>query len=147
MDHSMAATTESHTTRTGALPLSRAVLLVYWVATLYVAVTSLGAGVIDILHAPPLYADLLRLGYPSHFATVLGVWKVLGALALVWPRYPLLKEWAYAGLFFDFTGALAAHGFAGDGMTTYVGPLLSLGALIASWFLRPPARRLARASR
>lgn len=129
--------------REASVSVSRTKVILYWVATLYVVVTSLGAGVIDVLHAPPLYDDLLRLGYPAHFATILGAWKVLGALALFWPRYPLLKEWAYAGLFFDFSGAIVAHASAGDGVVAYVGPLVSMGALVASWSLRPASRRLA----
>ena len=129
--------------RIAGVPISRKWLIAYWVFTLYVALTALGAGVTDVLHAPPLFDDLLRLGYPAHFATILGVWKVLGAVALLVPRYPLLKEWAYAGMFFDYTAAIVAHASAGDGAMAYVGPILSIGALIASWYLRPPSRRLA----
>ena len=67
---------------------------VYWACTLFVTLTALGAGVLDILHLQPLFGLLLHLGYPSYFATVLGVWKVLGAIVLLAPRYPLVKEWA-----------------------------------------------------
>ncbi len=114
----------------------------YWVFTAWIALESLGAGVMDILHLPPLAGLLLHLGYPPHFAVVLGVWKVLGAVALVAPRYPRLKEWAYAGMCFDFSAAFVAHLAAGDGAMALVGPLTSLGALAASWALRPPSRRL-----
>jgi hypothetical protein len=117
--------------------------IAYWGCTLFVVLTSLWAGVTDILRAPPLYEVLLRLGYPPHFATILGTWKVLGAIALVVPRYRLLKEWAYAGLFFDFTAAVVAQIVAGDGAAASIAPLVSTGALIASWYLRPPSRRLA----
>src|SRR5688500_20293949 len=89
------------------------------------------------------FEELLRLGYTAHFATLRGIWKVLGALALLAPGYPLLKEWAYAGLFFDFSGALVAYAAVGDGAASYIGPLASLAALIASWWLRPVSRRLA----
>jgi hypothetical protein len=122
---------------------TRKSLIVYWIVTLYVALTSLAAGVGDVLHAPPLFRVLIHLGYPPHFGTLLGVWKVLGALALLARRRPLLKEWAYAGLFFDFSAAVVAHAAAGDGATAVLAPLLALAALVGSWYLRPASRRLA----
>jgi hypothetical protein len=125
-----------------AQPVSRKWLVAYWVLTLYIALESLWAGVSDIVHAQPLFAVLMRLGYPPHFGTLLGVWKVLGAAALLAPRYPLLKEWAYAGMFIDFSGAIVAHAAAGDGFVSYVGPLLSIAGLVGSWYLRPQSRRL-----
>jgi hypothetical protein len=143
METSMAVTRAGDASRIGGVPIARRWLIAYWVVTLYVALTSLGAGVIDILHAPPLFGLLLHLGYPPHFATILGVWKVLGAVALLAPRYPLLKEWAYAGMFFDLSSAVIAHASAADGVVSYIAPLISIGALIASWYLRPQSRRVA----
>lgn len=128
--------------KTGDEAVSRRRLISYWACTLFIALSALWAGITDVLHAPPLFDVLLRLGYPPHFATVLGVWKILGALALMAPRYPLLKEWAYAGMFFDYSSAGVAHAAAGDGVVSYVGPILSIAALVASWCLRPPSRRL-----
>ena len=124
-----------------AMPRSR--LIVYWVATVFVAGNAAWAGTADLLRMQPLFGILLHLGFPAYFAALLGVWKLLGAVALVAPRQPLLKEWAYAGMFFDFSAALVAHAALGDGPVAYVGPVVSLGALAASWYLRPPARRLA----
>jgi DoxX-like family len=122
--------------------ISRRALTWYWVFTLWIALESLWAGVTDILRAPPLFGILLHLGYPPHFGTMLGVWKLLGAGALLVPRYPLLKEWAYAGMFFDFSAAVVAHASAGDGVLWYIGPILSIGALVALWCLRPLSRRV-----
>ncbi len=138
----MAAASADGASEIGNAP-SRTRLISYWVCTLFLAVNALWAGVTDILHAPPLFEVLLRLGYPPHFATLLGAWKVLGAVALLAPRRPLLKEWAYAGMFFDFSAAVVAHGAAGDGVAAFVGPALSILALVASWYLRPESRRLA----
>ncbi len=121
---------------------SRRAIILYWVLTLFVAVNQLWAGALDLLRAPPLYNVLLHLGYPPHFATVLGTWKLLAAVALIAPRRPLLKEWAYAGLFFDFTAALVAHAVARDPATAFAGPIVSLAALAGSWYLRPAPRRL-----
>jgi DoxX-like family len=114
----------------------------YWVPTLYVVLTNCLAGVTDILHAPPLYTETLRLGDPPHFSTLLGAWKVLGAVALLAPGYPLVKEWAYAGFFIDFSAAVVAYAAAGDGVVSYIGPVVAMAALIPSWYLRPTPRRL-----
>jgi hypothetical protein len=119
-------------------------LIAYWVATVFLAVNAVVAGAMDILRIQPLFGLLLHLGFPAYFATVLGIWKVLGAIALLAPGYPLLKEWAYAGMFFDFSAAVAAHAATGDGIVACVGPVVSIGALVASWYLRPQSRRLER---
>jgi uncharacterized membrane protein YphA (DoxX/SURF4 family) len=84
-----------------------------------------------------------RLGYPQYFLVILGIWKLLGAVALVIPRFPRLKEWAYAGVIFDLTGAVAslwASGLRNAGSIAY--PIVMTGFAIASWALRPPSRRL-----
>jgi hypothetical protein len=106
--------------------------IVYWVATLFVSVTALVAGTMDVLRMEPLYGIVLHLGFPAWFAPMLGTWKILGAVVLVTPRHPLLKEWAYAGMFFDYTTAVVAHAATGDAPSTLIGPLFSIGALIAS---------------
>ena len=116
-------------------------MIAYWVTTVFVAGNSAVAGVLDILRLQPFFGVLLHLGYPAYFSSILGVWKVLGALALLAPRSPRLKEWAYAGLFFDFTAATASHAAVGE-VAQVVGPLSSIVFLAASWALRPPARRI-----
>jgi DoxX-like family len=119
----------------------------YWIATLFVTLTAFSAGVSDVLHLPPFFGVLLRLGYPAYFGTLLGVWKVLGAVALLAPRYALIKEWAYAGMFFDYVAAVVSHGAVGDGAVALIAPLVSIAALVASWYLRPSQRRLSAARR
>src|SRR5688572_28383257 len=81
----------------------------YWAATGLVALAFAFGGALDIARTPEMEAGLARLGYPAYFATILGVWKVLGAITIVVPRLPRLKEWAYAGMVFDLTGAAASH--------------------------------------
>ena len=78
---------------------------------------------------------------PVYFLVILGVWKVLAAVAVLAPGLPRLKEWAYAGLVFNFTGAAASHLAVGDRADTLVAPMLFTGLTFASWALRPPARR------
>ena len=85
---------------------------------------------------------LSHLGYPAYFATILGVWKLLGAIAIVVPRFPRLKEWAYAGFFFDLTGGAASRAYVGDGIADIVAPLGFLVLVAASWALRPASRKL-----
>jgi uncharacterized membrane protein YphA (DoxX/SURF4 family) len=82
-----------------------------------------------------------HLGYPGYFTTIIGVWYVLGGVALLIPRFPRLKEWAYAGLVFIYTGAVASHLAVGDPAVTVVAPLIFAGLVAASWAMRPPARR------
>lgn len=122
---------------------SRGWTVVYWIATVYVAATSAVAGAMDLLRLQPFFGILLHLGYPAYFSTILGAWKVLGAAALLAPGRPRLKEWTSAGLFIDFSAALASHLVMGDGGSSLLGPLLSIACLVASSALRPASRRLA----
>lgn len=121
----------------------RARMVAYWVTTaLLVFELGLG-GVWDVLQVPLVRGVIDRLGYPPYFLVILGVWKLLGAVALVVPRFPRLKEWAYAGVVFNFTGAVASHlasGFIEPGTLVYV--IAMTGVAFASWALRPPSRRL-----
>jgi hypothetical protein len=140
-------TTPDHQVMSLNAPLtpSRTSTIGYWAGTLFVAVTALGAGFADVLHAQPLFGMLLHLGYPAYFATLLGLFKVAGAVILLAPRSPLVKEWAYAGMFFDYVSAIVSHTAAGDGGGALAGPMVALVALAASWLLRPESRRLVRA--
>jgi prevent-host-death family protein len=81
----------------------------YWVATVLVAIELGLGGIWDIARIPYVRNLVTHLGYPSYFLVLLGCWKVLGAVALLVPRRPLLKEWAYAGAFFTYTGAIVSH--------------------------------------
>src|SRR5262245_53403890 len=130
----MAIIEEAGDGRTVAAP--RKWTIAFWLATLFVVVNQLWAGVTHVLHAQPLFGILLHLGYPPYFSTMLGIWKLLAA-ALLAPRRPLLKEWAYAGLFFDFSAAIVSHAAVGDGVVSFIGPIVSIAALFGSWYLRP----------
>jgi DoxX-like protein len=113
----------------------------YWLATLLVAAELGVGGIWDIARIPFVRDLVAHLGYPSYFLVLLGSWKVLGALALLVPRRALLKEWAYAGAFFTYTGAIVSHLTTGYDLGK-VGLLAVLTALtVLSWALRPPSRR------
>lgn len=115
---------------------------VYWVTTALLASELSLGGVWDILRVPQVRVVIDRLGYPAYFLVILGIWKLLGAVAVIIPRFPRLKEWAYAGVVFNLTGALASNLIS---RVTDAGPLvylvLMMGVTAASWALRPPSRR------
>jgi len=115
----------------------------YWLATAAVAAELGLGGLWDIARLPFVRDLVTHLGYPAYFLVLLGTWKVLGAIALLVPRRPLLKEWAYAGTFFTYTGAIASHLTTGYDLGE-VGLLAVLAALtVVSWALRPASRRTA----
>ena len=114
----------------------------YWVATGLIGLAFGMGGVMDILQPPDVLAGMAHLGYPLHFATLLGIWKLLGAIAVLVPGYARVKEWAYAGMFIDLTGAAWAHAAVGDPASNVLTPLFILAVLAASYLLRPDSRRL-----
>jgi hypothetical protein len=83
-----------------------------------------------------------HLGYPSYFLVLLGCWKVLGAVALLVPRRALLKEWAYAGAFFVYTGAIVSHLTTGYDLGELRLLVVLTALTVLSWALRPPSRRI-----
>jgi uncharacterized membrane protein YphA (DoxX/SURF4 family) len=83
-------------------------MIAYWVTTALAVVELIWGGVWDILRVPQVRVLVEHLGYPTYFLVILGIWKLLGAVALVIPKFPRLKEWAYAGVIFDLTGAVAS---------------------------------------
>ena len=83
-----------------------------------------------------------HLGYPIYLLTILGVWKLLGVIAVLMPKYPLLKEWAYAGFFFVMSGAIFSHLACGDSAKEYFGPTLLLVLTVVSWYFRPADRKI-----
>jgi DoxX-like protein len=127
----------------------RAKALGYWATTLFVALELLAGGLTDLVHGrealvagQPVVTVITQLGYPVYVLTILGGWKLLGAVALLMPRLPRLKEWAYAGTFFEMTGAAVSLGVSGADVGTVGFPLFVAALALASWALRPPDRTL-----
>lgn len=114
----------------------------YWLTTALLAAACILGGAVDVLHPPAAVAFLAHLGYPAYFAPMIGAWKILGGLAVLAPRFPRLKEWAYAGIFFDLTGAAISHAVVGDPATNVLVPVVLVAIGFASWSLRPPSRKL-----
>ena len=124
----------------------RAKTIVYWIMTVSVAMPIGGGGVTQVAqYLGNPHGVVPVLGYPMYFFAILGVWKVLGAIAILAPRFPRLKEWAYAGIFFDLTGAAASCAAVGGyGAFDFhvIAPLILTGFLMASWALRPESRKI-----
>jgi uncharacterized membrane protein YphA (DoxX/SURF4 family) len=117
--------------------------ITYWTTTVLIAFFIGSGGVAQVAHVQATVDGFVHiLGYPAYFVTILGVWKVLGAIAILVPRFPRLKEWAYAGIFFNMTGAFASHGAVGDGVGHLVATGLIATLAVASWALRPQSRKI-----
>ncbi len=124
-----------------ALGPERLRVVAYWVVSAPVlAETAVGIQW-DLARIPYVLDVLDRLGFPHYFATILGISKVLALVALLLPRTPRLKEWAYAGLTFVYAGAAACHVAVGDELAAVLTPLALAAITLASWALRPASRR------
>lgn len=115
--------------------------IAYWATTGIIAWELSLGGVWDVLRVPYVRAVMDHLAYPAYAIVIIGVWKIPGAVALLVPRFPRLKEWAYAGAIINYTGAAASHLAVGDGPGGWAGPAVFAVIALASWALRPPARR------
>src|SRR5262245_44132397 len=120
---------------------SRMRIVIYWIATGIIATEAAIGGALDILHYAPYVAILQHLGYPQYFSMILGVWKIPAAVTVLVPRFPRLKEWAYAGMFFNMIGAAVSHISAGDSAVMLIAPLTFAALIVVSWYLRPASRR------
>lgn len=115
--------------------------IIYWIATLWLALGMTATGSMQLLQVKQEGDFTAKLGYPDYFLSILGTWKILGVIAILIPKFPLLKEWAYAGFFFVMSGAIVSHVLTGN--TQDIFPALLLLALtITSWYFRPLDRRL-----
>jgi DoxX-like family len=116
--------------------------IAYWFFTVVVAFELAAGALWDLLRIEYVRVVFAHLGYPLYLLIILGVWRIPGALVLLAPRLPRLKEWAYAGAFFDYSGAVASHYLAGDGVGKWAGPAMFSLVTLVSWALRPASRRL-----
>jgi uncharacterized membrane protein YphA (DoxX/SURF4 family) len=115
----------------------------YWTCTAIIALEMAAGSMWDLLQIEFVRGVFDHLGYPHYLLFIIGAWKLPCAVALVVPRFPRLKEWAYAGAIFNYSGAAASHLLVGDGPSKWMGPLIFGLITFASWALRPPERRLA----
>jgi len=123
--------------------------IIYWISTIWLATGMLATGTLQLFKAkaegalaPPGVYGITHLGYPVYFLTILGVWKILGVVAVLIPKFPLLKEWAYAGFFFVMSGAVFSHIASGDPVKENIPALLLLILTVVSWYFRPADRKI-----
>ena len=116
--------------------------IAYWIFTVLLVFELAAGSLWNLLQIEWVRVQLNHLGYPLYYTYISGVWQIGGAALIIAPGFPRLKEWAYAGSFFQFSGAVASHLLAGDGVESWLPPLVFLMFAIVSWALRPADRRL-----
>jgi hypothetical protein len=126
---------------------------IYWISTLWLASGMLSSGALQLFKVqaegkltPPGVYGITHLGYPVYFLTILGIWKILGVVALLIPKFPLLKEWAYAGFFFAMSGAIYSHIAVGDSTKELFPATILLIMIAISWYFRPADRKTSSAA-
>jgi uncharacterized membrane protein YphA (DoxX/SURF4 family) len=115
--------------------------IIYWVATVWLSLGMVSTGIVQLIPLKEEADMMAHLGYPLYFLTLLGIWKLLGVIAILIPKFPVLKEWAYAGFFFAMSGAAFSHLASGDSPIELFGPLLLIVLTIVSWYFRPAERK------
>ena len=126
-------------------PAGRAGKIIYWIATVWLALgmVATGTGQLFKMKNGQGGADMVtHLGYPIYLLTILGTWKILGTIAVLIPKFPLVKEWAYAGFFFIMSGAIFSHIAVSDSFTELIPSSLLLVLTVVSWYFRPVNRRI-----
>ncbi len=145
--HTQTTETFQHVTDEKLATLSRSQwyrirIITYWTFTVLLVFELAAGSLWNLLQIEWARVQLNHLGYPLYYTYISGVWQIGGAAAIIAPGFPRLKEWAYAGSFFQFSGAVASHLLAGDGVEVWLPPLVFLIFVIVSWALRPADRRL-----
>ena len=116
--------------------------IIYWISTLWLALGMTSTGIVQLFQMKDEVAFVLKMGYPSFFLSILGLSKLLGVVAVLIPKFPILKEWAYAGFFFTMTGAVYSHIASGNPVGEMFPPLLLLVLTMVSWYFRPVDRKV-----
>lgn len=116
--------------------------IIYWIATIWLSLGMMSTGIVQLINMKEEVQYMLDMGYPAYFLTIIGAWKMLGVITILLPRFPLLKEWAYAGFFFIASGALLSHIAVCNPAGELFGPSLLLVLTIISWYFRPANRKI-----
>jgi hypothetical protein len=115
--------------------------IAYWITTTLLCFCMLG-GIGQLFQVKEVVDGFVKLGYPTYFISIIGFWKILAIIAILVPKLPLLKEWAYAGVFFVMTGATISHIAVNDSVFHIIMPLIIAGLAVASWYLRSSTRKI-----
>jgi uncharacterized membrane protein YphA (DoxX/SURF4 family) len=116
--------------------------IIYWISTTWLALGMTSSGIVQLFKVKEEVEFIINMGYPGYFLTLLGIWKILGVVALLIPKFPLLKELAYAGFFFAMSGAVFSHIASGNSVSEIVPPFLLLLLTVVSWYFRPADRKI-----
>ncbi len=112
---------------------SKAWKIAFYISTGLISASMLFGGYVDFTKNPGAIEMMTHLGYPVYFAMIIGAAKILGVIGLWQTKVPFLREWAYAGFFFDLIGALISHSAVGDGAALYAPALINLMILLVSY--------------
>ena len=116
--------------------------IAFWIVTGLLCFGMTAGGIAQLIKAKPNVDGMISLGYPLYVLTILGVWKLLAVVTILIPKYTLIKEWAYAGLFFLLSGGVISHLASGEGIIKALPVFVFMCLTVASWYLRPADRRL-----
>ncbi len=116
--------------------------IIYWIVTIFLSFGMLAGGVQQMLQIGGYNEIVTRLGYPLYLLSILGTWKILGVIAILIPKRPRIKEWAYAGFFFAMSGAAISHIVVGQPLTEALPSITLLIVTILSWYFRPDDRKI-----
>ena len=117
-------------------------LIWYWIITGILSFCIFSGGLAQALLVKQVVQGFKPLGYPTYFISLIGIWKVLGIIAILIPGFKLLKEWAYAGIFFTMTGAVISHIASNDVHAQIISPVVLAVFTVLSWYLRPADRKI-----
>jgi uncharacterized membrane protein YphA (DoxX/SURF4 family) len=117
-------------------------LVFYWLTSVAAALLFAIPGSALLVKAAHFATEMARLGYPDYFLFPFGLLKVTGAITILVPGLPRLKEWAYAGMVFDVVFAAYSRAAVHDPLPQILFPLVIGTLVIASWTLRPVSRKL-----
>lgn len=120
---------------------SKSKKIIYWVVTIFLSFGMLAGGIQQLLQIGGYVEIIEELGYPKYLLSILGVWKILGVIAILIPKFPLLKEWAYAGFFFAMLGAMVSHFAVGQSIADALPSVILLLVTVLSWYFRPESRK------
>ncbi|TXI97444.1 MAG: DoxX family protein [Chryseobacterium cucumeris] len=123
-------------------PSQKRTKIIYWIFTLWMALGMVSTAIVQLMKNKDELANFTNLGYPSYLMTIIGVWKILGVMAILIPKRLILKEWAYAGFFFVMSGAVISHLIVGDTVGRTFPAVLLLVLVIISWYFRPAERKI-----
>jgi hypothetical protein len=115
--------------------------IIYWIATVWLAAAMVASAIQQIFTIGGFVPIMEKLEYPVYFSIILGIWKLLGVIALLMPKLPLLKEWAYAGFFFVLSGAFISHIAVGNKSMELFVPVFLLIITVLSWYFRPASKK------